>query len=135
MRQTDFASWQNESSMNSLEAKLSKKSLFVTIGQGSMRTYTSAVERFRDCTIQFIEKLDHLAQAQSAYRKAVTASAELRAALDAGEETLRLVMTNLAHAIDPSIRKPGSDEYGQDEATQYPSKPMGEGPVAKKRFP
>jgi hypothetical protein len=101
--------------------------------EGNMRAYTSAVERFRNSIIHFIQHLDYLAQARDAYEKAVTASAKLRAALEAGDETLQILMTNMERALGVSISKAAPDEKESDTAERESSQPVGEG-AAKKRF-
>ena len=69
-------------------------------GDGFMATYMDAVEEFRESATAFIQHLNLLAQAREAYQQAMTASAELRSVLDAGDENLRTLMTQLDHALD-----------------------------------
>jgi hypothetical protein len=66
----------------------------------SMATYNAAVEIFSNCTTAFMEQLSHLGQARDAYEQAITASAELRKILDAGDQALRALMANLEQSID-----------------------------------
>ena len=79
-------------------------------GDGFMSTYVDAVEEFRESATAFIQHLNLLAQAREAYQQAMTASAELRTVLDAGDENLRTLMGQLEQALDLHISKPGADK-------------------------
>ena len=58
-------------------------------GDGIMATYIGAVEDFRKSATAFMQHVDLLAQARDAYQQAMTASADLRTVLDAGDENLQ----------------------------------------------
>ena len=60
-------------------------------GSATMATYNTAVEKFSKSSSSFMEMLQHLSQARDAYQEAITASAELRNVLDAGDEALRSI--------------------------------------------
>jgi hypothetical protein len=79
-------------------------------GDGSMATYVDAVEDFRESATAFIQHLNLLAQAREVYQQAMTASAELRSVLDAGDENLRTLMTQLEQAFDLHTDKPALDK-------------------------
>jgi len=79
-------------------------------GDGFMATYMDAVEEFRESATAFIQHLNLLAQAREAYQEAMTASAELRSVLDAGDENLRTLMTQLDQALDLHTGKPVPDK-------------------------
>lgn len=79
-------------------------------GDNFMATYVGAVEEFRESATAFIQHLNLLAQARDAYQQAMTASAELRAVLDAGDENLRTLMTQLDQALDLHTGKPALDK-------------------------
>jgi flagellar biosynthesis chaperone FliJ len=79
-------------------------------GDGFMATYMDAVEEFRESATAFIQHLNLLAQAREAYEQAMTASAELRSVLDAGDENLRMLMTQLEQALDLHTGKPALDK-------------------------
>jgi ABC-type transporter Mla subunit MlaD len=79
-------------------------------GDGFMATYMDAVEEFRESATAFIQHLNLLAQARDAYQQALTASAELRAVLDTGDENLRALMTQLEQALDLHTGKPAVDK-------------------------
>jgi hypothetical protein len=79
-------------------------------GDGFMATYMDAVEEFRGSATAFIQHLNLLAQARDAYQQALTASAELRAVLDTGDENLRTLMTQLEQALDLHTSRPTLDK-------------------------
>jgi hypothetical protein len=65
----------------------------------TMTTYIGAVNEFTRNATAFIEQLPLLAKARDAYEQATKASAELRKVLDAGEENLRTLMTQLEQGV------------------------------------
>ena len=76
----------------------------------TMATYLDSMEVFRESANEFMQHVHHLAEARAAFERATTASAELRASLDAGDETLRSLMTQLAHALDLHFSTPVLDK-------------------------
>ena len=64
-----------------------------------MTTYIGAVNEFTKNATAFIEQLPLLTKARDAYEQAMRASAELRKVLDAGEENLRTLMTQLEQGV------------------------------------
>jgi hypothetical protein len=65
----------------------------------TMTTYIGAVNEFTKNATAFIEQLPLLTKARNAYEQATKASAELRKVLDAGEENLRTLMTQLEQGV------------------------------------
>jgi hypothetical protein len=65
----------------------------------TMTTYIGAVNEFTRNATAFIEQLPLLAKARDAYEQATKASEELRKVLDAGEENLRTLMTQLEQGV------------------------------------
>ena len=65
----------------------------------TMTTYIGAVNEFSKNATAFIEQLPLLTKARDAYEQATKASAELRKVLDAGEENLRTLMTQLEQGV------------------------------------
>ena len=65
----------------------------------TMTTYIGAVNEFTRNATAFIEQLPLLTKARDAYEQAMKASAELRKVLDAGEENLRTLMTQLEQGV------------------------------------
>ena len=78
-----------------------------------MATYVDAAEQFTRSAKEFLQQVSVLRQAWNAYEQAMTASAELRAVLDNGDESLRVLRNQLEQALSaplgrsaPSDRKP-----------------------------
>jgi hypothetical protein len=82
----------------------------------TMTTYTEAVNEFTKNATAFIEQLPLLTKARDAYEQAVRARAGLREALDAGEENLRTLVTQLEHAVDVYGLKPAPDKKNPQPA-------------------
>jgi hypothetical protein len=59
----------------------------------------------KERTAQLIKHLQHLAQARDAYEQATTASAKLRATLDAGDASLRSLMTQIERVLDAPVNQ------------------------------
>jgi hypothetical protein len=87
----------------------------------SMATYAEAVNEFTKNATAFIEQVPLLTKARDAYDRAMRTSAELRRVLDAGEEDLRTLMTQLEQVVKPAPdkKKPGQTRVeairGNDE--------------------
>lgn len=65
----------------------------------TMKTYIEAVNEFTKNATAFIEHLPLLTKARGAYEEAMRASAEMRKVLDAGDENLRTLMTQLEQGV------------------------------------
>jgi flagellar biosynthesis chaperone FliJ len=104
-------------------------------GDGFMATYMDAVEEFRESATAFIQQLNLLAQARDAYQQAMTASAELRAVLDTGDENLRTLMSQLDQALDLHTGKPALDKKRPEPAKVEAVKPNGESVGGVRAFP
>jgi hypothetical protein len=89
----------------------------------TMASYTEAVNEFARNANAFIEQLPLLSKARDAYQQAMSASGELRKVLDAGEENLRTLMTQMEQVLNPAPdkRKPEPAKVeairGTDEST------------------
>jgi hypothetical protein len=75
-----------------------------------MTTYTESVNQFVKNATAFIEQLPLLTKARDAYEQAMRASAGLREALDAGEENLRTLLTQLEQGVNAHGVKPAPDK-------------------------
>jgi len=104
-------------------------------GDGIMATYVDAVEGFRESATAFIQQLSLLVQAREAYQQAMTASAELRSVLDAGDENLRTLMTQLEQALDLHMGKPALDRKKPDPVKLEAIKASSESSVVVRKFP
>jgi len=104
-------------------------------GDGIMATYIDAVEDFRKSATAFMQHVDLLAQARDAYQQAMTASAELRTVLDAGDENLRTLMTQLEQALNLHMARPVLDRKKPETVKVETVKTNGESPSAARAFP
>jgi len=84
----------------------------------AMNTYTEAVTEFTKSATAFIEQLPLLAKARDAYEEAMRASKEVRTALDASDENLRTLMTQLEQRINLKELKPTTDKKPPEPANQ-----------------
>ena len=92
-------------------------------GDVIMSTYVGAVENFRKSATAFMQHVDLLSQARDAYQQAMTASAELRTVLDAGDENLRTLMAQLEQALTLHMAKPVIDRSALDRSALDKKKP------------
>ena len=82
----------------------------------TMTAYTEAVNEFTKNATAFIDQLPLLTKARGAYEEAMRASAELRKVLDAGEENLRTLMTQLEQGVSIQPVKPAPDKKNPEPA-------------------
>jgi len=82
----------------------------------TMTTYIGAVNEFTRNATAFIEQLPLLTKARDAYEQAMKASAELRKVLDAGEENLRTLMTQLEQGVSIQRVKLAPDKKNPEPA-------------------
>src|SRR3984885_11567595 len=104
-------------------------------GDGIMATYIGAVEDFRKSATAFMQHVDLLAQARDAYQQAMTASADLRTVLDAGDENLRTLMTQLEQALNLHMGKPALERKKPEALKVEAIKTSSEGTSAVRAFP
>jgi hypothetical protein len=86
----------------------------------SMTTYAEAVSQFTKNATAFLEHLPLLAKARDAYEQAMKASAELRKVLDAGDENLKTLMTQLEQGVNVRGARPASDKKNPEPAKVEP---------------
>jgi hypothetical protein len=82
----------------------------------TMTTYTEAMSEFTKNATAFIEQLPLLTKARDAYEQAMKASAGLREVLDAGEENLRTLMTQLEQGVNVLGIRPAPDKKSPQPA-------------------
>lgn len=81
-----------------------------------LKRYTGAVEEFTKNATAFIEQLPLLTKARVAYEEAVRESAEMRKVLDADDQNLRTLMTQLEQALSVHCAKPAPDKTNSEPA-------------------
>src|SRR5580704_2315215 len=92
-------------------------------------------EDFRKSATAFMQHVDLLAQARDAYQQAMTASAELRTVLDAGDENLRTLMTQLEQALNLHMSRPALDRKKPEPVKVETIKTSTESSVGVRAFP
>jgi hypothetical protein len=76
----------------------------------TLATYTEAVNEFNKNATAFIEQIPLLTKARDAFQSAMTASADLRKVLDAGDEDLRTFMTALEQVVNVHVGQAAPDK-------------------------
>jgi hypothetical protein len=82
----------------------------------TMKTYTEAVNEFTKNATAFIEQLPLLTKARGAYEEAMRASTEMRKVLDASDENLRTLMTQLQQRVNVHEVKSATDKKNSEAA-------------------
>ena len=72
--------------------------------------YADAMNRFTKSATAFMEHVQLLTEARDAYEEAMRASTALRHSLDAGDQTLRSLRTQLARVINDHLDQPTLDK-------------------------
>jgi hypothetical protein len=72
--------------------------------------YTEAMNKFTKSATAFMEQVHLLTEARDAYEEAMTASTALRNSLDAGDHTLRSLMTQLEQVVNTHFAEPLPDK-------------------------
>jgi hypothetical protein len=101
----------------------------------TMKTYTAAVNEFTKNATAFIEQLPLLTQARDAYEEAMSASAEMRKVLDASDENLRSLMTQLEQRVNLHGVKSATDKKNPEPAKVERMKETDEGGGRAFRWP
>ena len=88
----------------------------------TMTMYTEAMNKFTKSATAFMEQVHLLTEAREAYEEAISASTALRKSLDAGDQTLRSLMTQLEQVVTTHFAEPHPDkkrpEIVRSEATR-----------------
>ena len=71
--------------------------------------YAEAMNKFMTSATAFMEHVHLLTEARDAYQEAMTASTALRNRLDAGDQTLRSLMAQLAQVVNDHLGEPVLD--------------------------
>ena len=82
----------------------------------TMQAYTEAVNEFTKNATAFIEQLPLLTKARAAYKEATSTSREIRKVLDAGDQKLRVLISQLEQGIDLQGMKPTLDKKNPESA-------------------
>jgi hypothetical protein len=101
----------------------------------TMKTYTEAVNEFTKNATAFIEQLPLLTKARGAYQEAMRASAEMRKVLDASDENLRTLITQLEQRVNLHGVKSATDKKNPEPAKVERMKATDEGGDRAFRWP
>ena len=101
----------------------------------TMQTYTEAVNEFTKNATAFIEQLPLLTKARAAYKEATSASREIRKVLDAGDQKLRILISQLEQGVDPEGMKPALDKKNPESAKVESIRGTDEGAGRTTRWP
>jgi hypothetical protein len=109
-------------------------------GTGSQPTprwalYAEAANRFRSSATAFMEHVHLLTEARTAYQEAMSASTELRNRLDAGDEALRSVMTQLEQVVTDHLSEHVLDRKKPELVKVEPTRGKNEGTGTGRTFP
>ena len=72
--------------------------------------YTEATNKFTKSATAFMEQVHLLTEARAAYEEAMRVSTALRNSLDAGDQTLRSLITQLEQVVNTHVAGPVPDE-------------------------
>jgi exonuclease VII small subunit len=101
----------------------------------TMNTYTEAVKEFTMKATAFIEQLPLLAQARQSYEEAMRVSTEMRKVLDASDQNLRTLMTQLEEKFNFQEPKSATDKKPPEAAKVETMKGAAEGEGRTYRWP
>ena len=69
----------------------------------SMAAYSEAMNKFTKAATAFMDHVHLLTEARDAYQMAMTASTSLRNSLDAGDQSLRSLMTQMEQVVNAHL--------------------------------
>ena len=76
----------------------------------TVTTYVEAMNKFTKSASAFMEQVHLLTEARDAYEVAMTASTALRNSLDANDQTLRSLITQLEQVVNTHFGEPVPDK-------------------------
>jgi hypothetical protein len=91
------------------EATWRKENGVITQPTPSMATYTDEMNKFTKAATAFMEHVHLLTEARDAYQAAMTASTALRNSLEAGDQALRSLMTQMEQVVNAHLGEPFLD--------------------------
>jgi hypothetical protein len=97
--------------------------------------YAEAANKFRNSATAFMEHVHLLTEARGAYQEAMSVSTELRNRLDAGDQTLRSVMTQLEQVVNDHLSEPVLDRKKPELVKGEPTRAKNEGTGTDRIFP
>ena len=101
----------------------------------SWALYAEAANRFRSSAEAFMEHVYLLTEARNAYQQALSASTELRNTLDAGDQALRSIMTQLEQVVTDHLSEPVLDRKKPELLKVEPIRGKNEATGTGRSFP
>jgi hypothetical protein len=98
-----------------------------------LTTYKEAVEEFSLSAAEFLAHVPLLTKARDAYQRAMAVSSQLRHVLDKGDETLRLLMSQMEQASNIQLAVPtaaGASEKKRPEPVKLEAPTTADGDKA-----
>lgn len=83
-----------------------------------LTTYKEAVEEFSLSAAEFLAHIPLLTKARDAYQRAMAVSSQLRHVLDKGDETLRLLMSQMEQASNIQFAAPTAAGASEKKRTE-----------------
>lgn len=87
-----------------------------------LTTYKEAVEEFSLSAAEFLAHIPLLTKARDAYQRAMAVSSQLRHVLDKGDETLRLLMSQMEQASNIQFAAPTAAAGASEKKSPEPLK-------------
>jgi hypothetical protein len=97
--------------------------------------YAEAVNKFRGSASAFMEHVYLLTEARTAYREAIAVGIEIRNRLDAGDQTLRSLMSQLEQVVQDHLSEPVPDRKKPELVRGEPSAARNESTATGTSFP
>jgi hypothetical protein len=101
----------------------------------TMAMYTEAMNKFTRSATAFMEHVYLLTEARDAYQSAMTASTVLRDSLDAGDQALRSLMSQLEQVVSAHLGEPALDKKKPEAVKTDSTRTNGEGASIVKAIP
>ena len=101
----------------------------------TLAMYTEAMNKFTKAAEAFMEHVHLLTEARSAHQQAVSASTELRCRLDAGDQALRSIMTQLEQVVTDHLSEPVLDRKKPELVRVEPTREKTDATGTTRAFP
>ena len=92
----------------------------------TLAMYTEAMNKFTKSATAFMEHVHLLTEARDAYEDAMTTSRALRNSLDAGDQALRSLMTQMEQVINAHLSEAALDKKRPELVKVEPTRTNGE---------
>jgi len=102
--------WKKEMNVSTEQAMWKKDIPASTQPPPSMATYTDAMNKFTKAATTFMEHVHLLTEARDAYQAAMAASTAIRNNLEAGDQALRSLMTQMEQVVNAHLGEPAPDK-------------------------